>query len=53
MEGEKVIPLVIDNGSSSMKGGLGGFEGPDIVFPTVVGRTKHNYNCLIGIDKKD
>ncbi|KAL3668352.1 Alpha-centractin [Phytophthora oleae] len=34
-------PLVIDNGSGSMKAGFAGGETPQVVFPSYVGTTKH------------
>ena len=39
---ESEAPIVIiDNGSSTIKAGLAGEDGPRAVFPTVVGRLKH------------
>eukprot|EP00644_Phytophthora_capsici_P007998 jgi/Phyca11/553962/estExt2_Genewise1Plus.C_PHYCAscaffold_580020 len=34
-------PVVIDNGSGSMKAGFAGGETPQVVFPSYVGTTKH------------
>jgi len=35
-----VLPIVIDNGSGSVKGGFAGDDEPLIIIPTVIGRPK-------------
>ena len=34
---DKDLPIVIDNGSHSMKAGFAGFDAPSLCFPTVIG----------------
>lgn len=33
--------IVIDNGSAMMKAGFAGYDAPQEIFPTVIGRPKH------------
>lgn len=35
-------PIVLDNGSGSIKAGFAGDEQPKSIFPSIVGRTKHD-----------
>ncbi len=41
MDGEEETGLVIDNGSGMMKAGFAGDDAPRAVFPTIVGRPRH------------
>jgi len=43
-------PIVIDNGSGSIKAGFAGAEMPRIVFPAYVGRPKHMKAMAGGVD---
>ncbi|XP_075831337.1 actin, aortic smooth muscle-like [Microtus pennsylvanicus] len=45
-------PLVCDYGSGVSKVGFAGAEGPMAVFPTILGKLKHN-NLLVGVEEKD
>ncbi|XP_026637124.1 actin-like [Microtus ochrogaster] len=45
-------PLVCDYGSGVSKVGFAGAEGPLAVFPTILGKLKHN-NLLVGVEEKD
>ena len=38
---EDVAPLVIDNGSGMCKAGFAGDDAPRAVFPSIVGRPRH------------
>ncbi|CAG5129366.1 unnamed protein product [Candidula unifasciata] len=44
--------LVVDNGSGTCKAGFAGDDAPRVVFPTVVGRPRHQI-CMAGMDPKD
>ena len=44
--------LVIDNGSFRIKAGFSRDEAPRALFPSVVGRVKHQ-GIMVGTDKKD
>ena len=46
---DDVAALVIDNGSGMCKAGFAGDDAPRAVFPSIVGRPRHQVNgCLIG-----
>lgn len=49
---ENVYPLVIDNGSGMCKAGFAGDDAPRSVFPSIVGRPKHQ-DAMIGIEQED
>jgi actin beta/gamma 1 len=38
---DEILSLVIDNGSGMCKAGFGGDDAPTTVFPSIVGRPKH------------
>ncbi|XP_033112631.1 actin-104-like [Anneissia japonica] len=44
--------LVFDNGSGVTKAGFAGHDGPNMVFPTLVGRPRHQ-GILVSQDQKD
>ncbi|MCA9674416.1 MAG: actin, cytoplasmic 2 [Kofleriaceae bacterium] len=44
--------LVIDNGSGMMKAGFSGDDAPRAVFPTIVGRPRHQ-GVMVGMGQKD
>ena len=50
--GNNVETIVLDYGSSLCRGGLGGEDAPSSVFPSVVGRPKHE-NVIAGAGNKD
>ncbi|XP_055388487.1 uncharacterized protein LOC129617126 [Condylostylus longicornis] len=50
--GEDMVPLVVDNGSGMVKAGFAGDDAPRCVFPSIVGRPKHQ-NIMVGVDQKD
>ncbi|KAJ5073813.1 hypothetical protein M0811_08377 [Anaeramoeba ignava] len=51
-EYEENEPIVIENGSFSIKAGFGGDDAPRAVFPTIVGKPRH-YGIMAGMDSKD
>lgn len=50
--GEEVTPLVVDNGSGMVKAGVAGDDAPRCVFPSIVGRPKHQ-GIMVGMETKD
>jgi len=44
---EEVAALVVDNGSGMCKAGFAGDDAPRAVFPSIVGRPRHQVNTLI------
>merc|ERR1719160_512329 len=51
-EDDEVQALVIDNGSGMVKAGFAGDDAPRAVFPSIVGRPKHQ-GIMVGMDQKD
>jgi len=51
-EGEQQSALVIDNGSGMVKSGFAGDDAPRAVFPSIVGRSKHQAS-MVGMAQKD
>jgi len=49
---EDVQALVVDNGSGMCKAGFAGDDAPRAVFPSIVGRPKHQ-GIMVGMDQKD
>ena len=49
---EDVTALVVDNGSGMVKAGFAGDDAPRAVFPSLVGRPRHQ-NVMIGMGEKD
>lgn len=43
---EETTALVCDNGSGLVKAGFAGDDAPRAVFPSIVGRPRHQVNCL-------
>jgi actin beta/gamma 1 len=52
MADEEVQALVVDNGSGMCKAGFAGDDAPRAVFPSIVGRPKHQ-GVMVGMDQKD
>ncbi|KAA0147281.1 hypothetical protein FNF29_07450 [Cafeteria roenbergensis] len=52
MADEDVQPLVVDNGSGMCKAGFSGDDAPRAVFPSIVGRPRHQ-GVMVGMDQKD
>jgi len=52
MDGEDAQPMVVDNGSGMVKAGFAGDDAPRTVFPSIVGRPKHE-NIMAGMAQKD
>jgi len=52
MEGEDSAALVVDNGSGMVKSGFSGDDAPRAVFPSIVGRAKHQAS-MVGMAQKD
>jgi actin-related protein len=49
---EDVVKVVVDNGSGMVKAGIAGDDAPKCVFPSLVGRPKHQ-GIMVGMDQKD
>uniref|UniRef100_A0A8D3ARS8 Uncharacterized protein n=2 Tax=Scophthalmus maximus TaxID=52904 RepID=A0A8D3ARS8_SCOMX len=52
MEDGDVSALVVDNGSGMCKAGFGGDDAPRAVFPSIVGRPRHQ-GVMVGMGQKD
>ena len=52
MSGEEISALVIDNGSGMCKAGFAGDDAPRAVFPSIVGRPRHQ-GVMVGMGQKD
>jgi len=51
-EGEEQQALVVDNGSGMVKAGFAGDDAPRAVFPSIVGRPRHQ-GVMVGMAQKD
>lgn len=49
---EKGTPIVIDIGSGFVKAGFAGEDAPRVIFPSIVGRPRHQ-GVMVGMDQKD
>merc|ERR1712010_317396 len=49
---EDVAALVVDNGSGMVKAGFAGDDAPRAVFPSIVGRPRHQ-GVMVGMGQKD
>jgi actin-related protein len=49
---EEAQPLVVDNGSGMVKAGFAGDDAPRAVFPSIVGRPRHQ-GVMVGMAQKD
>ena len=49
---EELAALVIDNGSGMCKAGIAGDDAPRAVFPSIVGRPRHQ-GIMVGMGQKD
>jgi len=49
---EEQAPLVVDNGSGMVKAGFAGDDAPRAVFPSIVGRPRHQ-GVMVGMGQKD
>lgn len=50
---DEIASLVVDNGTGMVKAGFGGEDAPRAVFPSLVGRPRHqvkHYNYYYSID---
>jgi actin len=52
MDDEEAQALVVDNGSGMVKSGFSGDDAPRAVFPSIVGRPKHE-GVMVGMAQKD
>ena len=52
MSDDDAIALIIDNGSGMCKAGFAGGDAPRAVFPSIVGRPRHQ-GVTVGMDQKD
>jgi len=50
--GEDASALVVDNGSGMVKSGFAGDDAPRAVFPSIIGRAKHQAS-MVGMAQKD
>jgi len=48
---EEVAALVVDNGSGMCKAGFAGDDAPRAVFPSIVGRPRHQ-GVMVGMGKR-
>eukprot|EP00105_Crassostrea_gigas_P015833 XP_011432967.1 PREDICTED: actin-5 [Crassostrea gigas] len=51
-DSDEIAALVIDNGSGMCKAGFGGDDAPRSVFPSIIGRPRHQ-GVMIGMGQKD
>ena len=49
---DEVAALVVDNGSGIVKAGFAGDDAPRAVFPSIVGRPRHE-GVMVGMGEKD
>jgi len=49
---EEIAALVVDNGSGMVKSGFAGDDAPRAVFPSIVGRPRHQ-GVMVGMGQKD
>lgn len=49
---EDVAALVVDNGTGMCKAGFAGDDAPRAVFPSIVGRPRHQ-GVMVGMGQKD
>ncbi|ULT80762.1 hypothetical protein L3Y34_010963 [Caenorhabditis briggsae] len=49
---DNVVALVVDNGSGMCKAGFAGDDAPSAVFPSIVGRPRHQ-GVMVGMGQKD
>lgn len=47
---DEIAALVVDNGSGMCKAGFAGDDAPRAVFPSIVGRPRHQVNSFYGIN---
>jgi len=52
MDDDEVQALVVDNGSGMVKAGFAGDDAPRAVFPSIVGRPRHQ-GVMVGMGQKD
>jgi actin-related protein len=52
MADDEDVVKVVDNGSGMVKAGIAGDDAPKCVFPSLVGRPKHQ-GIMVGMDQKD
>ncbi|KAH8235482.1 hypothetical protein KR032_001275, partial [Drosophila birchii] len=52
MGDEGVPALVVDNGSGTLKAGFAGDDAPRALFPSMIGRPRHQ-GLMVGLDQKD
>ena len=52
MGDDEVAALVVDNGSGMCKAGFAGDDAPRAVFPSIVGRPRHQ-GVMVGMGQKD
>lgn len=46
---DEVAAIVIDNGSGMCKAGFAGDDAPRAVFPSIVGRPRHQVSIITGV----
>jgi len=52
MSNDETTALVVDNGSGMVKAGFAGDDAPRAVFPSIVGRPRHQ-GVMVGMGQKD
>lgn len=48
MAEDDIAALVVDNGSGMCKAGFAGDDAPRAVFPSIVGRPRHQVGTILG-----
>lgn len=48
MAEDEIAALVVDNGSGMCKAGFAGDDAPRAVFPSIVGRPRHQVGTILG-----
>ena len=48
---DEVAALVVDNGSGMCKAGFAGDDAPRAVFPSIVGRPRHQVGCQSHLER--
>ena len=51
-DGEETLTIVIDNGSGTIKAGFTGDAEPRCIFPSIIGRPKHQ-GVMVGMGSKE
>lgn len=50
MHDDDVSAIVINNGSGICKAGFAGDDAPRVVFPSIIGRPRHQVKCILNFE---